>query len=122
MYNSSHKKIVRQIMCNKMKLKGGIYFNTSNNEIGGVTEDFISEKKILNYFLDSDSTDELWQPAVYVNRWRFWLVNKNTFNLEFYCNTGHLTGDELLEQYKQVVLRCLCARAIERLVPVHATL
>ena len=99
LYNSLHKEIVGQIMCDKMKLKGDIYFNASNNEIVGVSEDFISEKKILKNLLDSDSIDESWQPAVYVNQWRFRSVNGKTYNLEFFYNTGHLTADELLEQY-----------------------
>ena len=46
------------------------------------------------------------QVATYVNQWRFRSVNGNTHNLEFWYNSGNLKGEDLLQQFHQVVMRC----------------
>ena len=40
-----------------------------------------------------------------MNQWRYRTINGKTFNVEFWFNSGSLSGEELIEQFSQVVLR-----------------
>ncbi|EJK74435.1 hypothetical protein THAOC_03886, partial [Thalassiosira oceanica] len=105
LYNGT-KTIVGQLMCDEMKLKGEVLLNTNSNEVVGVTEDFCSTKKILTSMIDGDAIGESYQPTTHVNQWRYRDVNGKTYNLCFWFNSGSLSGDELLDQFHEVLIRC----------------
>ena len=100
------EEMIGQLICDEMKLKGDIAFNVATDEMRGFTEDFADIKKILTKLLDEDTVESFSKPATYVNQWRFRSVNGNTYNLEFWYNSGSLKGEELLYQFRQVVMRC----------------
>lgn len=105
LYNGS-RTIIGQLMCDEMKLKGEVLLNTSNNEVVGVTEEFCSTKRILTSMIDGNAVGESYQPTTHVNQWRFHDVNGKTYNLCFWFNPGTLSGDELLDQFHEVLIRC----------------
>ena len=99
-------ELIGQLICDEMKVKGDIVFNVATYEMRGFTEDFADTKKILTKLLDEDTIESFSKPATYVNQWRYRSVNGNTYNLEFWFNSGTLKGEELLGQFRQVVMRC----------------
>ena len=44
--------------------------------------------------------------ATYVNQWRFRSTHNKTTNLEFFMNSGSLTGDDMLHQLMHVLAMC----------------
>ena len=49
-------------MCDKMKQKGGILLNTSNDEVVGFTSVFVSMKKTVTDIFDKELVYKLFQP------------------------------------------------------------
>ena len=91
-----------QLMCDEMKLQEDILVNVKSDKMVGFTEDFICKKKIIKNLLDEDKIDNFFEPAKYVNQWRYRSVNVQAFNCEFWFNSGSLDGDGLLEQFQHV--------------------
>ena len=60
----------------------------------------------MKKLLDGDEVENLCEPATQVCQWRARAVDGSSFNCEFWYNHGTLNGDELLEQFTQVVMRC----------------
>ena len=54
---------------------------------------------------DFDEIENLCKPATQVCQWRARAVDGSSFNCEFWYNSGSLNGDELYEQFVQVVMR-----------------
>ena len=52
------------------------------------------------------SWKKIYTPATQVNQWRYRAVNGRSYNCESWSNAGSLNGNTLLEQFKQVVMRC----------------
>ena len=104
----SVKEEVGQLVVDEMKLRKDVIMNVSSNEIIGVTDDFLSTKKIIKSLLDTDADDidDLNEPATYVNQWRYRSITGHTYNCEFWYNNGKLTGDALLQQFTRVVMNC----------------
>ena len=97
---------IGELMCDEMKLKEDILFNSITNKMVGFTEDFICKRKIITNLLDEDKVDNFCEPAKYVNQWRYRSVKGRSFNCEFWFNGGSLDGNALVEQFVQVVLHC----------------
>ena len=72
----------------------------------GVVEDFLDESKIMKNLLDESEVNTFVQPAKSVNQWRQRSINGRQGNIEFWYNSGSLTGEALLQQFMQVVMRC----------------
>ena len=51
------KEEVGQLVVDEMKLRKDVIMNVSSNDIVGVTDDFISTKKIIKSLLDDNSND-----------------------------------------------------------------
>ena len=106
------KEEVGQLVVDEMKLRKDVIMNVSSDAIIGVTDDFISTKKIIKSLLDDENSDDLEdiddfnEPATYVNQWRYRSVTGRTYNCEFFYNNGTLSGDALLEQFTRVVMNC----------------
>ena len=100
------EEIIGQLVCDEMKLKGDIAFNVKTNEVKGFTEDFADTKRIMKNLFDDDSVEGYSKPATQVNQWRYRSVDGQTYNLEFWFNSGSLKAEELLHQFRQVVTRC----------------
>ena len=58
-----------------------------------------------NLFDDENCDNSFSKPATYVNQWRYRTVNGQSYNVEFWYNSGSLSGNELMSQFVQVVLR-----------------
>ena len=95
-----------ELICNEMKLKQDIVMNVNSDTGIGFTEDFIYNNTILKNVLDGDKVENLCEPATQVCQWRARAVDGSSFNCEVWYNHGTLNGDELLEQFTQVVMRC----------------
>ena len=61
-------KIIGQLVCDKMKLKGDIAFNVKTNEGKGFTEDFSSAKQIMKNLLHDNSLEGFSKLSTYVNQ------------------------------------------------------
>ena len=86
------KEEVGQLIVDEMKLRKDVIMNVSSNDIIGVTNDFISTKKIVKSLLDTDSDDieGYNETATYVNQWRYRSITGRTYNCEFFYNNGTL--------------------------------
>ena len=100
------KEEIGQLVVDEMKLRKDVIMNVSSNDIIGVTDDFISTKKIVKSLLDQDSIEDFDEPATYVNQWRYRSITGHTYNCEFWYNNGALKGDALLQQFTRVVMNC----------------
>ena len=98
--------LMGQLICDEMKIKGDIAFNTNSNIVKGFAEDFASARKIIRSLLGEDSIESFSKPVTHVNQWRFRSVNSKTHNLELWFNSGKLKGEDLLQQFHQVVMHC----------------
>ena len=56
--------------------------------------------------LDNNVVNGMCEPAIQVCQWHKRAVDGSLFNCAFWYNSGGLKGDELLEQFNQVVMRC----------------
>ena len=109
-------KIYAQVMMDEMKLKSGIYFNSSSLEVTGFSSDGGgidldgSIKKILKEKSGKKQKDSITNAdeniASHVNQWRLRTVYNEVMNLEFFYTSGDADGSELLRQFLHV-LTCL---------------
>ncbi|KAL7526978.1 LOW QUALITY PROTEIN: hypothetical protein ACHAWF_001986 [Thalassiosira exigua] len=83
-----YKSEAGELMCDAMKLKEDILINVASNEVVGCTTDFICKKKVMKKLLDDNEVKTVKTVKTY------------------WYNTGSLDGDALLDQFRQVVLRC----------------
>ena len=95
-------------------------FNVMNDEVKGFTEDVARVKNMMNNLLDKDSIESFSKPATYMNQWKYrsnvkryhinlsqyFSVNGKTYDFKLWFNSGSLKGEELLAQFRQVVMRC----------------
>ena len=95
-----------EVMCDEMKEKEAVLYNVANRKAVGFTGDFIDKKKIMKNLLDENEINSFCAPATYVNQWRYRSINGRSFNCEFWCNSGSLSGNALLEQFNRVVMSC----------------
>ena len=56
--------------------------------------------------LDNNVVNGMCDPAIQVCQWHKRAVDGSLFTCAFWYNSGGLKGDELLEQFNQVVMRC----------------
>lgn len=103
---------IGQVMCDEMKLQKDIVINVKNGKIVGFTQDSVDMKKIINNLIDGKEIESFDKPATYVNQWLYRSINGRTYRCEFFYNDGSLTGDTLLKQFNQVVIRCELAGSI----------
>lgn len=106
LHTREYTEEIGELICDEMKLKQDVVMNVNSNAVIGFTEDFINKKKILKNLLDDEELDNMCEPATQVCQWRARAVDGSSFNCEFWYNSGSLKGDELLEQFNQVAIRC----------------
>jgi len=108
------------LMCDKMQLKSGIYWNTANHKLSRFASDLdeldlAKEIQSLNELCDDKKGDATANTgsdaslktdnvtAKKVNQWCFCSIKGVIHNAEFFFNSGSLTRDELLCQFIHVV-------------------
>eukprot|EP00986_Skeletonema_menzelii_P020755 scaffold32210_cov114-Skeletonema_menzelii.AAC.1 len=97
---------IGQLIVDEMKLKKDVVINVKSGAVVGLTDDFISQTKIIKTWLDKDKPNDMVEPATHVNQWQYRSITGRTFNCEFFYNAGSLSGNALLEQFTRVVVNC----------------
>jgi hypothetical protein len=95
------------LMCDEMKLKHGVLWNSMTGEAVGLADDMLDLSSVLKRLM-SEEGDAV-KPAVYVNQWRYISITADKtegWMCGFFFNDGSLTGDTILRQFDYVTLCC----------------
>ncbi|KAL7490678.1 hypothetical protein ACHAWT_000225 [Skeletonema menzelii] len=103
----SIKEEIGQLVVDEMKMTKDLVINVKSNDIIGVTEDFISTKKIVKSWLDlnPDEIEDSNEPATHVNQWRYRSISGHTYNCEFWFNNGSTSFDLACQRIMDKLLR-----------------
>ena len=93
------------LMCDEMKLKEGMVWNSITGKVVGLADDDLDTKSLLCRALSPEGIKVLL--SKYNNQFYFQCLDKKErWNCEFFFNDGSLTGATLLRQFTQVLLSC----------------
>ena len=95
------------ILCDEIKLKSELWWNGESHEIIGFSDEIRDFSKIVGSVTNGTSQEK--EPATYANVFRFrssFPTPNKIVNLNFFFNSGSLTGNEILWQFNHVVLAC----------------
>ena len=95
------------LMCDEMKLKHGVLWNSQTGEAVGLADDMLDLSSVLKHLLSEEG--DVVKPAVYVNQWRYISIGIDKcegWMCGFFFNDGSLTGDTLLRRFDYVTLCC----------------
>ena len=102
-------------MCNKMKVKHGVLWNSQTGKLVGIAKDMLDLSSVLKRLLLEEG-DEV-KPAESVNCWKVVIFGEKEIEgwmVGFFFNDGSLTGDTLLNQFDYVTV---CVESIN--VKIH---
>ena len=95
------------ILCDEIKLKSELWWNGESHEIIGFSDEIHDFSKIVGTIMKGSNLEK--EPAIYANVFRYrssFPTPNKIVNLNFFFNSGSLTGNELLRQFNHVVLAC----------------
>jgi hypothetical protein len=101
------EKMIGQLLYDELKLKSDFAFHSGTNKTVGMVSrnsDSMSLIDELDVLVDDRSTEfEAFEPALYVNQYRFRGVFGERHNANYFYNKGSLTGDAILRQMIHVI-------------------
>ena len=95
------------ILCDEIKLKLELWWNGESHEIIGFSDEIRDFSKIVGSVTNGTTLTK--EPTTYANVFRFrssFPTPNKIVNLNFFFNSGSLSGSELLSQFNHVVLAC----------------
>lgn len=104
---ASRKSENGYLMCDEMKLKHSVLWNSMTGKAVGLADDMLDVKSVMKRIL-SDEGDAV-QPAKYVNCWRYIAIQGEStegWMCGFFYNDGTLNGATLLRQFDHVTVSC----------------
>jgi hypothetical protein len=104
---SKGKKMIGQLLYDELKLKSEFAFHSGTNKTVGMVSRKIDSMSLideLDVLVNDCSTElEAFEPALYVNQYRFRGIFGKSHNANYFSNKGSLTGDAILRQIIHVI-------------------